>query len=189
MVDYLGRDAVGRFALIYIFVPLVPENLSLTRLLGMLTARLSAHVHVTVRMTTNLPDAILSVTKQSKWFGRLDWNMASRDLDTFELNTKAEDMETLQSECFLSQFPSINAVLARCIIALSGNLGAFLSQGGEAITELGGNVSPGQIDNILKVLNFDVNPARTKALRKRKLGLATAANGKNPRQLTLSWKS
>jgi hypothetical protein len=46
------------------------------------------------------------------------------------------------------------------------------------------------LGQISKILNLDVNPARTKALRKRKLGLAVNQIGdSNNRQLVLSWKT
>lgn len=171
----------------YIFIPLVAENFYFARLLGLLTARMSGHVHVAVRMTSNLPGLIISLTRHSIWYKQLDWITASGRLDTFELNTKAEDTHTLQSERFLACFPSINVVLARNIIAAYGTLGRFLTHDDSQLAV--GEVHEEQLKSIHMAMNFDVNPARTKALRKRKLGLAAAPNAKNPKQLTLSWKS
>lgn len=147
----------------------------------MLTARLSPYVCVVVRLTTSLPTLVHRIVCAVKWYGHMDWVTASEHLETFELEVKAEDNHTLEAERLLAAFPCVNAVMARYLVANVEALDKFFTE--KRLSH--SCINESQRTMITALVELDVNPERTVALRKRKLGLSVSK--KDRKQTTLSW--
>lgn len=179
------------YSYVVMFIPFAQENVYYARLMALACSRLKTCMQVVVRLTTNLPEDVHKLVCEVNASTQLNWARASKSIKHFELNHEAEEDYTLLSERFISSFPFISVVFARYLVGYyDNNIDLFLKD--DNFTQAHKDVLPDSVlQCIANVIQLDVNPARTKALRKRKLGLRASGTPQRGRkaQTTLSWKT